>query len=312
MDPNNSNVLVAGTYRVWRTTNGAQNWTAISGDLTGSGTGSSGARISSVIIPKGSSKTIYVGCSNGIVQVTTNDGSTWNLRNTGLPSLYVTRIATDPNTPATAFITFSGYTNGSKVFKTTDYGVNWTNISGNLPNLPANCVFVNPNNVNNIYVGTDLGVFSTTDGGSNWVQDAAGMANVPVVDLDYRASDNKLFAATHGRSMYSAVLPATTSVKEIENNTPINFTLTQNYPNPFNPSTTFRYSIPQADNVKVTIYNVNGELVAEIVNQFQSAGTYEVNWNGKNSLGQQLASGTYIYRVQAGDFVSSRKMILLK
>ena len=55
-------------------------------------------------------------------------------------------------------------------------------------------------------VGTDLGVFSTTDGGSSWIQDVNGMANVPVLDLDYRSSDNKIFAATHGRSMYSAVL----------------------------------------------------------------------------------------------------------
>jgi hypothetical protein len=93
---------------------------------------------------------------------------------------------------------------------------------------------------------------------------------------------------------------------------PKSYSVSQNYPNPFNPSTNFRYSIPQADNVKVTIYNVTGEMVAEVINQFQSAGTYEVNWDGKNSLGQQLASGTYIYRVQAGDFVSSRKMILLK
>lgn len=93
---------------------------------------------------------------------------------------------------------------------------------------------------------------------------------------------------------------------------PKSLSLSQNYPNPFNPSTTFTYSIPQADNVKVTIYNISGEVVTEVINQFQSAGTYEVKWDGKNNAGQQLASGTYIYRVQAGDYVSSKKMMLLK
>ncbi len=206
MDPNNSNTLVAGTYRVWRTTDGAANWSSISTDLTGDGSGSSGAKISTVIIAKGNSNVIYAGCSNGRVQVTTDAGSSWNLRTSGLPNLSVTKITTDPNNPATAYVTFSGYTASSKIYKTTNYGTNWTNISGNLPNIPTNCVIVSPANGNNIFVGTDLGVFSTADGGSNWIQDVTGMANVPVVDLDYRASDNKVFAATHGRSMYSSTL----------------------------------------------------------------------------------------------------------
>lgn len=312
ISPNNPNTLVAGTYRVWRTTNGANDWDPISGDLTGSGTGSSGATISTVVIAKGDARVIYAGCTNGRVQVTTNNGTSWNLRNTGLPNLYATRIAIKNNSPATAFVTFSGYTNGSKVYKTTDYGVSWTNISGNLPNIPVNCIFIHPDNENYLYIGTDLGVFATTNGGTNWVQEVNGMANVPVLDLDYRSSDNRLFAATHGRSMYSAVLPGITSVNEVSNELPNNFNLSQNYPNPFNPITTFRYSLPQSENVKVSIFNLNGELIAEVVNQFQSAGTYEVVWNGKNNSGQQVASGTYIYKVQAGNYSESKKMILLK
>ena len=116
---------------------------------------------------KGNSNVIYAGCSNGRVQVTTDAGSTWNLRNSGLPSAYCTRIATDPNNPSTAFATFSGFTSGSKVYKTTNSGVSWTNISGNLPNIPVNCIVISASNVNNIVVGTDLGIFSTVNGGSS-------------------------------------------------------------------------------------------------------------------------------------------------
>jgi hypothetical protein len=310
MDPNNSNILVAGTYRVWRTTNSASNWSAISGDLTGDGTGSSGSEISTVIVAKGNSNVIYAGCSNGRIQVTTDGGANWNLRTTGLPVAYCTRIATDPNNASTAYATFSGFTAGSKVYKTTNAGVNWSNISSNLPNIPVNCIVVNPLDVNNIFIGTDLGIFSTTNAGNSWVQDNNGLANVSVADLDYRSSDNKLFAATHGRSMYSTTI--VTSVEEVEANIPAEFEVTQNYPNPFNPSTKFKYALPEGRDVKVKIYDLNGRRIAELVNIYQNAGTYEVTWNGKNDAGAQVASGTYVYRIVAGNFTQVRKMVLLK
>lgn len=310
MDPNNSSIIVAGTYRVWRTTNSASNWNAISGDLTGDGTGSNGSSISTVIVAKGNSNVIYAGCSNGRVQVTTDAGANWNLRNTGLPNAYCTRIATDPNNTATAFATFSGFTAGSKVYKTTNFGVSWTNISSNLPNIPVNCIVVNPSNVNNLVIGTDLGIFTTNNGGTSWVKENNGLANVSVADLDYRASDNKIFAATHGRGMYSTNF--VTSVNEISSQIPGKFEITQNYPNPFNPSTKFRYSLPEGRNVRVVIYDLNGKRVAELVNNYQNAGTYEVSWNGKNDAGVIAASGTYMYRIEAGDFVQTRKMVLVK
>lgn len=463
MAPSNPNIIVGGTYRVWRTMDGASSWTAISGDLTGDGSGQSGAMISTVIVGSGI-PAIYVGCTNGRVQVSTDGGSTWNLRNSGLPNLYVTRIATETNNSATAFVTFSGFSAGNKIFKTTNYGVSWTNISGNLPNIPVNCVFVNPNDVNNIYVGTDLGVFSTTNGGGTWTQDVNGMANVPVLDLDYRSSDNKIFAATHGRSMYSATLSGgggtqtaqliyddgspfsgyywpnnnqgsanrmtptlsnaqlismqiyfvgivqgnatykpivmssnngtpgndlinhpfktaasvpgwdntdltsfnitvnneffiglkyngtdwptfgydqlnnsrawdfdgsswtpwnetyffratiqtTTSVAELSNVIPDKFEVSQNYPNPFNPSTKFRYALPEGRNIKIIIYDIQGKQVAELVNNYQAAGTYEVTWNGKNDNGEAVSSGVYLYKIEVGDYAISKKMIMLK
>jgi photosystem II stability/assembly factor-like uncharacterized protein/chitodextrinase len=205
MDPNNPQTLVAGTYRVFRTTDGANSWTAISGDLTGDGTGSSGDCISTVIIAKGNSSVIYVGCENGKVQVTTNAGTNWNLRSSGLPNAHCSRIATYPSNTAHAIAVFSGYLENKKVFKTTDYGISWTNISSELPNIPVNCIFINPDDENNLYIGTDLGVFYSTNGGVNWIADL-GLPKVRTDDLDYRKSDNKLFAATHGRSMYAAEL----------------------------------------------------------------------------------------------------------
>jgi len=104
-----------------------------------------------------------------------------------------------------------------------------------------------------------------------------------------------------------------TSVADGESPTPEEFGLMQNYPNPFNPTTTISYSLPQASEVHLTVYNMLGQRVRTLVqNEKQSAGTYTLQWNGRDDAGTQVASGTYIYRIQAGDFVQSRKLVLLR
>jgi len=90
-------------------------------------------------------------------------------------------------------------------------------------------------------------------------------------------------------------------------NNPREFKLSQNYPNPFNPSTTINFTIPSATEVELTVYNVLGEEVATLVNQRMSAGSHSVNFDAS-----RLSSGMYIYRIEANDFVSNKKMILVK
>jgi FlgD Ig-like domain/Carboxypeptidase regulatory-like domain/PQQ-like domain len=99
---------------------------------------------------------------------------------------------------------------------------------------------------------------------------------------------------------------------ETNSNLPVTYSLKQNYPNPFNPITTIKYQLPEQQFVKVEIFNSIGEVVNTIVNQNQNAGEYSVVWNGKNSSGQSLASGIYIYRIKAGSFVEVKKMMMLK
>jgi len=96
-------------------------------------------------------------------------------------------------------------------------------------------------------------------------------------------------------------------VREDEENQPLTFELRQNYPNPFNPTTTVVYQLPKASKVSLKVYNILGKEVAELVNAEQNPGTYKVSFNGAG-----LASGVYFYRIIAGDFAASRKMILLK
>ncbi|MHB8578863.1 MAG: T9SS type A sorting domain-containing protein [Ignavibacteriaceae bacterium] len=98
-----------------------------------------------------------------------------------------------------------------------------------------------------------------------------------------------------------------TSVKQENNQTPTNFALSQNYPNPFNPSTEIKYSIAKSGIVTLKVYNLLGQEVATLVNQEQKSGNYVVNFDAS-----KLASGVYMYRIQAGDFSLTKKMTLLK
>jgi len=88
---------------------------------------------------------------------------------------------------------------------------------------------------------------------------------------------------------------------------PKQFKLEQNFPNPFNPTTTIRYSIPQRSNVVLKVYDVLANEVATLVNEDKDRGVYKTNFDAS-----QLASGIYLYRIQAGSFVETKKMILLK
>lgn len=93
---------------------------------------------------------------------------------------------------------------------------------------------------------------------------------------------------------------------------PKEFGLSHNYPNPFNPKTKIEYALPKDVNVILKIYNILGQEVISLVDNFQSAGYKSVIWEGKNSSGQLVSSGTYFYRLKAGDFVDTKKMLFLK
>lgn len=118
-------------------------------------------------------------------------------------------------------------------------------------------------------------------------------ANGPVVE--YICEDSLMYKRGYHELHYKGEL----LVKE--------YSLVQNYPNPFNPSTIIKYQIPKAGNVKLVIYDILGREITTLVNEFQNDGRYEVKFDASN-----LSSGIYIYRLEANDFVDSKKMMLVK
>ncbi|MBX7047401.1 MAG: T9SS type A sorting domain-containing protein [Ignavibacteria bacterium] len=99
----------------------------------------------------------------------------------------------------------------------------------------------------------------------------------------------------------------TTGVQNVSSNVPSVYKLYNNYPNPFNPATKIKFDLPKNSYVKINVFDVTGRMINEIVNQNLSAGSYETEFNGSN-----LSSGIYYYRIEAGDFVETKKMILVK
>jgi len=106
--------------------------------------------------------------------------------------------------------------------------------------------------------------------------------------------------------------PGTAVVESRGDVVPESFTLSQNYPNPFNPATTIRFDLPRSQEIELTLYNLAGQKVATLAQGLREAGTYTLQWDGRDDDGRDLASGIYLYRLQAGSQVETRKLLLLR
>ena len=210
LDPENSSVLIAGSDKVWITTNSAGSWTQSSNTL------SSGKKVSAVTIVNSSSPYLgFAGTTDGkIFKCTSLTGSsdTWNDITPTNNGAYVRRIVVDLNNKQHIYACYSGYNNNTTTKKhvlySTDQGTNWNDISGDLPDVPVHSLVIDPNDAQTLYIGTETGVYQTTNGGTNWANISSGMPSyVPVDRLVLQTGTDKLFAFTHGRSVFVTTSP---------------------------------------------------------------------------------------------------------
>ncbi len=128
------------------------------------------------------------------------------------------------------------------------------------------------------------------------------------ISIVITVSDGELSASD---TLLLVVEPAV-GIADWEDGVPVTFDITQNYPNPFNPNTTFKFSLPKATDVRLTIYNVLGQKVRTLINARYQSGVHEIQWDGTNDFGMPAATGVYIYRFEAGSFIKVMKMTLMK
>jgi len=146
--------------------------------------------------------------------------------------------------------------------------------------------------------------------------DVLGSYGADFSDVNYTATClNELFdgcGSDEGIPIWQSAGAGAKPSSEEAGTRPDKFSLSQNYPNPFNPECNIDYAIPIDCHVRLSVYNVLGQKIRVLVDEQQSAGYKSVVWDGKDSQGQELTTGVYFYRIQAGDFVESRKMVLIK
>jgi len=311
MDPNDNNILYYGTDRVYRTTNSAGNWTAVSGDLTDGIPGTRLGTVTTIAVAPSNSNVIYAGTDDSHVWVTTDFGTSWNDISGVLPTRWVTRVVVDPVDENIIYVTFSGLKwrdPQPHVFRSSDMGTTWSDISSNLPDAPVNAFAVDNNDQSVLYLGNDVGMYVSFNTGVSWEFLGEGLPIVTVGDIKIHPTANFLVAGTHGRSMYKIDLDMVTGIKTNNESTPLNsFVLEQNYPNPFNPSTTIRYKVGSQQFVELNVYDILGNEVENIVGEEKAEGVYELEFDASN-----YTSGVYIYKLQAGNFIDVKKMILIK
>jgi len=288
---------------------------------------------------------LYKGTLNGIYR-SADRGNTWTLINNGINNPYKEgRSLTSYNN-----IIYAGIgVYDLHIYKSTDFGDNWEYIS---QDIPTNAIPYSLYAYDNILLcGTANGVYKSTNYGTNWILipgipgniglfgfASSGSKNIFISAWDYGvyiSNDygesfnlkndglqslrctalykfgNYLFLGTNPTTLpckvYRRPLNEVIGIKNISTEIPSEYKLYQNYPNPFNPTTNIKYQIADNKYITIKVYNILGKEIGTLVNEKQSPGIYEVSFNGS-----RLSSGIYFYRIQAGDFMQVKKMVLIK
>lgn len=159
-------------------------------------------------------------------------------------------------------------------------------------------------NIENYFDNHSEPIFQTTD--NSFTDNLVEFGNTYYYAL-------KTVDSSGNMSDYSEVVSIQiTSIKEYEIRLPSTYYLKQNYPNPFNPVTTISYGLPRSSNVKISIFDVTGKEIRTLVNEKQSAGAYNIEWNALNNSGKQVSSGMYIYKMESEGFQRINKMVLIR
>ncbi|MBI3787721.1 MAG: T9SS type A sorting domain-containing protein [Ignavibacteriales bacterium] len=331
LDPNDSKrMYMAAGGTIWRNTDltaiplSSNNKTSVNWDSLAASY-VSGGTISALTVSTTPANRLYFGTTSG--QVYRMDGvnvgtpNRMTITGAGFPSgAYVSCITVDPSNADNAIVVFSNY-NVQSLFATTDGGATWSAVGGNLePGASGPSVrwaaIVPSGSSKTYFVATSVGIYSTNslNGSSTvWAQEGAStIGNVVTTMIDSRASDGVVAVATHANGVYSAAVSAPSSVERLGNGVPNAFTLAQNYPNPFNPSTTVRFDLPRDSHVRINVFDITGKELARLVDETKSAGSYVTQWDGRDSRGVAVSSGTYFYRLETQGYTSTKKMVLLK
>ena len=298
---NSSSILFAGSQNnhVYKSTNNGATWS----DLGSPGTGP-------VMCFTTVGINIFLGCIGNGVWYSLNGGTSWIHSTTGLTNLDVYSLSALSSTNI-----FAGTAKG--VYLSTNTGSTWTRVSNKTNGMDSTFVVYSiVNDGTNVIAGSLRGVYLSSDMGATWQKKNQGLGgDTSFVSLLINSGYvlGGMFPMIPNNGLVSpfvwkrSISNISIGIKNISSNVPDRFSLMQNYPNPFNPSTTIKWGITEKAFVTLKIYDANGRVVGTYINENLIPGVYEANVDASN-----LASGVYFYKLQAGKYADTKKMILIK
>ncbi|MBK9478975.1 MAG: T9SS type A sorting domain-containing protein [Bacteroidetes bacterium] len=301
-DYNNPGTLYTGYVNVTKSTDGGNNWTAISNFPT---SGIANNEISALAVAPSNGDVLFAAkrvryefSIPASMYTTTDGGANWTDVTAGLPdSLYYTSVEINDTNAATAYVSMAGFTAGVKVMRTTNGGTTWQNISYNLPNLPVNCVKSLPGG-RKLLAATDVGVYILEMNSTTWVNISNGLPNVIVSDIEINQSLNRVYVSTFGRGIWETDLDVILKAGSIKNET-AQFQL---YPSLGNGEITISIAgkLGANEKLKLEVVDIMGRLVH----------THEI-LNNENRLKLNLASGKYFAKL-SGNSISGVKSFVIQ
>lgn len=299
----NNTVLYAGTFQIYKMTGAPYGiWDSISGDLT-DGLDTLRADLHTITTISESpldANIIYVGTADANVWVTTNGGNTWNNITGTLPNRYVTTVKASPNDTGNVYVTHSGYRDNEfipHIHKSSNKGNNWTDISGDLPQIAINDILITPGKENYLFVATDAGVYYTINGGTNWLHLGNNMPLMPVFDIEFNTAVNKVIAGTFARSVQTIDISGILSMRNNEVAKDDGIVI---FPNPVSDYLTVELEKPAK--LSYSIYNLKSELIKSETKYINSK--LKIPFNDKSK-------GSYIIQFEVENKKSTKKFVKL-
>ncbi|MEM6698300.1 MAG: T9SS type A sorting domain-containing protein, partial [Bacteroidota bacterium] len=302
IDQVEGNTIYAASSVIHKSTNQGITWTLTDASLFGTNP------VLSMEVSPENADIVYAATApfagnRGGAYVTLDGGESWEDITQNLPDRYPMDITVDPNDPAVAYITYSGFETGH-VFRTEDYGATWRDISQDLPDVPTNAVIVDPMFSEIIYVGNDIGVFYSINAGETWESYQEGLPNaVMVFDLKISSPNRKLRIVTHGNGAFQRDL-LDGAVSSSEDLAIANLKV---FPNPFQEVLYVEYELDQAENVELSLMDAGGRVVRTASVQQRAKGSHQASIDGQN-----LNAGIYFLKIKMGEKVLVKKIVKLE
>lgn len=278
LSSHNQDILYLGGNKLMRSMNQGSDWEAISKDLTTGGKQGNVAygTLTSIDESPFQFGLLYAGSDDGLVHVTKNGGGNWTKVSESFPKdLWVSRVIASKHKKERVYVTLNGYRWDDfkpYVYMSSNYGVSWTAIHGNLPTSSVNVIREDPENENILYLGTDNGAYVSFNQGGKWEPFSEGLPNVAVHDLAIQARDKDLVVGTHGRSIYKADISLLQGISEgnMNNMMLADIASTRSsrrwgnkgfnqYGDYFEPSVMLQYYTPSAGNALITVSSEAGK-----------------------------------------------------